>query len=396
MSSIAKDANDLLPELVRIRRELHQIPEFGLRLPKTQQYLLDQINHLGEITLGKDLSSIVLTIDSGSPGPTVLLRTDMDGLAVEEENELPYKSMNGFMHACGHDLHMASAIGAARLLSQRKSEFKGKVAIWFQPGEEGHGGADLMIEEGALEITGELPVAAYGLHVFTSIPLGLFTTKPGALMASAGGVVVELTGQGGHGSMPWLSKDPISAAVEVISSLQQFVTKQFSALDPVILNVGWFQAGDRSTTNVIPETASFGATIRTFSKQSYEQVIQTLPRFIESIANAHQVSAKVSFDPASKVVINDSEKFQLSKQVILDCFGADRFLEMTEPITGGEDFSSILEQVPGTFAFLGACPKDLDPETAPTNHSSKALFDDSVVADGAAWLTAMALHHLKR
>jgi amidohydrolase len=396
MSSIAKDANDLLPELVQIRRDLHQVPEFGLHLPETQQYLLGQIKDLGDITLGKRLSSIVLTIDSGVPGPTVLLRADMDGLAVEEENELSYKSTNGFMHACGHDLHMASAVGAARVLSRRKSEFKGKVAIWFQPGEEGHGGADLMIEEGALEVTGEIPVAAYGLHVFTSIPLGLFTSKPGPLMASAGGAVVELTGQGGHGSMPWLSKDPISAAVEVISSLQLFVTKQFSALDPVILNVGWFQSGDRSTTNVIPETASFGATIRTFSKQSYEQVIKTMPGFIDSIAAAYHVDAKVSFDPASKVVVNDFDKFESTKQVIIECFGAERFSEMNEPITGGEDFSSILEYVPGTFAFLGACPKDLNPETAPTNHSSKAVFDDSVVADGAAWLAAMAIHHLKR
>lgn len=396
MSSIAQDANDLLPTLVNIRRDLHQIPEFGLHLPKTQQYLLDQIQDLGEISLGKDLSSIVLTIDSGAPGPTVLLRSDMDGLAVEEQNDLPYKSTNGFMHACGHDLHMASAIGAAKLIHQRKDQLVGKVVIWFQPGEEGHGGADLMIEEGALSISGEMPIAAYGLHVFTSIPHGLFTTKPGALMASAGGVVVELAGQGGHGSMPWLAKDPIAAAVEVISSLQQFVTKQFSALDPVIINVGWFHAGDQSTTNVIPESASFGVTIRTFSKQSYEQVIRTLPGFIESIAGAHQVSAKIRFDPASKVVINDPEKFELSKKVIIDCFGEDRFLEMTEPITGGEDFSSILEHVPGTFAFLGSCPPDINHETASTNHSSKAIFDDSVVAYGAAWLASMAISHLSK
>ena len=393
MSSIVSDARAMAAELVKIRRHLHQIPEFGLQLPKTQQFVLSQIRDLGEITLGKKLSSIVLLIDSGKPGPTVILRSDMDALAVIEEAEVEYRSANGFMHACGHDLHMAAAIGAAKLLSARKQQWRGKVSIWFQPGEEGHGGADMMIEEGALEI-GADPVASYGLHVFSSMPLGVFAGRAGALMASASGVVVTVKGQGGHGSMPWLAKDPIIAAVSMIASLQDFVAKKLSPLQPVIINVGWVKAGDESTTNVIPETARFGATIRTFSDESLEQVRDLLPAHLDSIAKTHEVSVSHHFDPASMVVNNNPENFELSKKVAIENFGADRFSELENPMTGGEDFSSILKRIPGNFIFLGACPEDVDYETAPTNHSTQAVFDDVVIADGAAWLASMALEHL--
>ena len=393
MSSIVSEASEMADELVKIRRDLHQIPEFGLDLPKTQQYVLSKIEHLGEITLGKRLSSIVLLIDSGKPGPTVILRSDMDALAVNEETNLEYSSTNGFMHACGHDLHMASAIGAAKLLSNQKDQWSGKVSIWFQPGEEGHGGADIMIEEGALEIGGNA-VASYGLHVFSSMPLGIFAGRAGALMASASGVVVTVKGQGGHGSMPWLAKDPIIAAVAMISSLQGFITQKLSPLKPVIINVGWVKAGDESTTNVIPEAASFGATIRTFSDESLDQVKALLPQYLESIAATHDVQVSHRFNPASSVVNNNPENFELSKRAVVEEFGEERFLEMEEPITGGEDFSSILKKVPGNFIFLGACPAGSDYETAPTNHSTQAVFDDSVVADGAAWLATMALTHL--
>ncbi|MEL0200808.1 MAG: amidohydrolase, partial [Aquiluna sp.] len=206
--------------LVGIRRELHQIPEFALDLPQTQARILKSIEGLGEITLGRDLTSIALVIRGGKPGPTVLLRADMDALKVEEETGLDYASTNGYMHACGHDLHMAGAIGAAHLLATHKAELNGDVLIWFQPGEEGHHGADVMIEEGMLELTGNHPVAAYGLHVFTSLPLGAIACKPGPLMASAGDMHVTFRGSGGHGSMPWLSKDPVTPMIESIAALQ--------------------------------------------------------------------------------------------------------------------------------------------------------------------------------
>lgn len=394
MESLLKQSQGLSKELIRIRRQLHQIPEFGLNLPKTQSLILEEIAGLGEVILGKALSSIVLIIDSGKPGPTVLLRADMDGLQVQEETGLDFQSINGLMHACGHDLHMAAAIGAARVLASRKDNFAGKVAIWFQPGEEGHGGADVMIAEGALAITGEPPIAAYGLHVFTSIPNGVFSSKAGTLMASSGDILVNFEGQGGHGSMPWLSKDPITAMVETISGLQQMIAKQFDALDPVIINVGWVRSGETATTNVIPESASFGATVRTFSETNFDRVRELVPNFVHSMASAHQVSVSVEFSAASKVLINDNSSVIRASELAVALFGAKRYQQLPRPIPGGEDFSSILEQIPGAFIFLGACPKNDNPDLAFTNHSNRAVFDDSVIADGAALLASLALSHL--
>ena len=380
--------------LIGIRRELHQIPEFALDLPKTQARILESIEGLGEITLGKDLTSIALVIRGGKPGPTVLLRADMDALKVEEETGLEYASTNGFMHACGHDLHMAGAIGAAQILASHKDELNGDVLIWFQPGEEGHHGADVMIEEGMLELTGSRPVAAYGLHVFTSLPLGAIACKPGPLMASAGDLHVTFHGSGGHGSMPWLSKDPVTPMVEAIAALQNLINKSFDQFDPVILNVGWIRAGDDATTNVIADSASFGATVRTFSEVNTKKLHELAPKLIHSIADGFGLSAEVEFGRATKVLMNDPASVERVERVAKSLVGEAGYVPMQNPIAGGEDFASIVAEVPGAFVFVGACPPEIDYQTAPTNHSAKATFDDSVLPLCSALLVSLAMEHL--
>ena len=346
-------------ELIALRRALHQEPEFALDLPKTQEKILKAIDGLGEITLGKNLTSIVLVIEGANPGPTVLLRADMDALSVQEETGLEFASTNGFMHARGHDLHMASGVGAAKLLHQNKAKLSGKVAIWFQPGEEGHHGADVMIEEGMLEITGERPVAAYGLHVFTALPLGAITTKPGAMMASAGDLHATFYGSGGHGSMPWLSKDPVTPMVEAISSLQVMLNKSFDQFDPVILNVGWIRAGDTATTNVIPDSASFGATVRTFSEVNTKKLHELAPKLIHSIADSYGVKAEVSFSQATKVLMNDPAAVERVRKVAKELVGERGYQDMENPIAGGEDYASIVAEVPGAFVFVGPAHRRL-------------------------------------
>lgn len=380
--------------LIGIRRELHQIPEFALDLPKTQARILAAIEGLGEITLGKDLTSIALVIRGGKPGPTVLLRADMDSLKVEEETGLEYASTNGFMHACGHDLHMAGAIGAAQILASHKDELNGDVLIWFQPGEEGHHGADVMIEEGMLELTGSRPVAAYGLHVFTSLPLGAIACKPGPLMASAGDLHVTFHGSGGHGSMPWLSKDPVTPMVEAITALQNLINKSFDQFDPVILNVGWIRAGDDATTNVIADSASFGATVRTFSEVNTKKLHELAPKLIHSIADGFGLSAEVEFGRATKVLMNDPASVERVERVAKSLVGEAGYVPMQNPIAGGEDFASIVAEVPGAFVFVGACPPQIDYQTAPTNHSAKATFDDSVLPLCSSLLVSLAVEHL--
>lgn len=388
------EASQYAETLSTIRRDLHQIPEFALELPKTQQRILESIDGLGEITLGKNLSSIALHIKGGKPGPTVLLRADMDALKVEEESGESFSSTNGYMHACGHDLHMAGAIGAAHLLATHKDMLNGDVLIWFQPGEEGHHGADVMIEEGMLELTGSRPVAAYGLHVFTSLPLGAVACKPGPLMASAGDLHVTFHGSGGHGSMPWLSKDPVTPMVEAISALQSLINKHFDQFDPVILNVGWIRAGDDATTNVIADSASFGATVRAFSEANTKKLHELAPKLIHSIAEGFGVSAEVEFGRATKVLMNDPAAVTTVEKVAKQLVGEAGYVPMQSPIAGGEDFASIVAEVPGAFVFVGACPKDIDYTTAPTNHSAKAKFDDSVLPLCSALLASLAFEHL--
>jgi hippurate hydrolase len=391
---VLTQAKAMLPELQALRRQLHQIPEFGLELPKTLEVILRQISGLGEITTSKEISSAVLHIKGDQPGPTVLLRADMDALAVIEDTNLDYASTNGYMHACGHDLHMAMGVGAAKILSSRKSEIKGDVIIFFQPGEEGHHGADVMIDQGDLMVSGNKPIRAYGLHVFSSYPLGMMGSKAGPLMASAGDLFVTVSGSGGHGSMPWLSKDPISVLTEIMSSLQTMVTKRFNAFDPVIVNIGWVKAGDTATTNVIPESASFGATVRVFSDENATKLKKYTTELAESIAKAFGLSATVEFTRATKVLLNDASSIQSVEKVTSKLFGPGRYVNLPAPIAGGEDFASIVHEIPGAFVFMGAAPPGVDPSTAATNHSNKAVFDDSVLADGAALLVELAFEAL--
>jgi hippurate hydrolase len=213
-------------------------------------------------------------------------------------------------------------------------------------------------------------------------------------MAAAGGMTVTFKGAGGHGSMPWLSKDPISPMAEAISSLQTMVNKRFSAFDPVVINVGWVKAGDDHTENVIPEVASFGATIRTFSVENTERVKQYATELLEGIAKAHGLEVEINFLPSTKVLMNDAHAISRVEHVIEDAFGPGRYWSMPDPIAGGEDFASVVDLIPGAFIFMGACPDGADPSKASTNHSNKAVFDDSILADGAALLASLAFDAL--
>jgi hippurate hydrolase len=391
---VLTQAQAMLPELQALRRKLHAIPEFGLQLPNTLKVILEQIEGLGTITTSKQISSAVLHIKGSQPGPTVLLRADMDALAVVEDTGLEYASTNGYMHACGHDLHMAMGVGAAKILASRKDQLKGDVIVFFQPGEEGHHGADFMLEQGDHMVTGNKPIRAYGLHVFSSYPLGMMGSKAGPLMSSSGDMFVTVTGSGGHGSMPWLSKDPISVLSEIMSALQTMVTKRFNAFDPVIVNIGWVSAGDQATTNVIPESASFGATVRVFSEENAAKLKTFTKELAESIAKGFGLTATVEFSVPTKVLVNNPEAIKSVEQVTSRIFAPGRYINLPTPIAGGEDFASIIHEIPGAFVFMGAAPVGVDISTAATNHSNKAVFDDAVLADGAALLAELAIDAL--
>mgnify|MGYP000441945737 FL=1 len=393
--ALVAEAASYLETLQGIPRDLHQIPEFALELPKTQERILGSIKGIGEITLGKGLNSIALLIKGAHPGPTVLLRADMDALAVQEDTSEDFKSTNGYMHACGHDLHMAMGIGAAHLIATHKDKLHGDVVVWFQPGEEGHDGAGVMLAEGAHMVSGKKPIAAYGIHVFSAmLPNRVFASRPGAMMASAGDLIVKVHGAGGHGSSPWMSNDPITPLVEAISGLQTFLNKKLNAFDPVIINVGWLEAGDTHTTNVIPETAAFGATVRTFSREHFAKVRVVVAEYLDGIAKSYGVKIEHEFSNSTKVLINEVDAVARVERIVKETFGAQRYFDMPTPMAGGEDMASIIEELGGAFVFLGAHKPGVDFMTAPVNHSNKAEFDDTVLADGAALLAALAFDHL--
>jgi amidohydrolase len=263
----------LAPELVALRRHLHGIPELGLDLPDTQAAVLEALAGLDlEVTLGESLSSVVAVLRGRAPvtgeRPVVLLRGDMDALPVAEEVDVDYVSTRpGMMHACGHDLHMAGLVGAARILHELRDELVGDVVLMFQPAEEGPGGAEPMIREGLLEAAGRRVDVAYAVHVYSADhPFGTWFGRPGTLMAAADEVHVVVRGVGGHGSAPDRAKDPVPVACEIVLAYQSAVTRQFSVWDPVVLTVGRIAAGTKD--NIIPDDAFVDATLRTFSAEN--------------------------------------------------------------------------------------------------------------------------------
>ncbi|MFG1944333.1 M20 family metallopeptidase [Nonomuraea sp. NPDC048826] len=392
--SFTEAAQDMRDELVRLRHSLHTTPEIGLTLPRTQEKVLAALDGLPlEITLGKALSSVTAVLRGGRPGPAVLLRGDMDALPVAERNDLPYISrIEGQMHACGHDLHTTMLAGAAHLLSARREELAGDVIFMFQPGEEGQHGARHMIEEGVLDAAGERPVAAYGMHVVSSLlPTGLFASRPGPIMSAADVFAATVKGRGGHGSTPHLARDPIQAGCEMVTAMQTMVTRTFDAFDPVVVSVGSFHGG--STDNVIPDEARFEATVRTFSAGNRALVKRRLTQVVEAVAAAHDLKVEASIRMGYPVTVNDAAETAFTAGVVGDLFEG-RYITAPNPIMGSEDFSYVLEQVPGAFVFLGACPPGRDLATAPYNHSPEALFDDSVLPDGAALYASLAHRRL--
>ncbi|MFJ2031627.1 M20 family metallopeptidase [Streptosporangium sp. NPDC087985] len=394
--SLRESAADMRDELVRLRHALHRQPELGLDLPRTQEKVLTALAGLPlEIRLGERLSSVTAVLRGARPGPTVLLRGDMDALPVSERGGGEITSqVDGRMHACGHDLHTAMLAGAAHLLAAGRDRLAGNVIFMFQPGEEGPGGAKIMIDEGVLDAAGERPVAAYALHVISSaLPHGVFLTKGGPMMAAADRLVVTVRGAGGHGSAPHHAKDPIPVACEMVTALQTMVTRGFDVFDPVVVTVGSFHAG--TVDNVIPDEARFEATIRSFSAASHARIQERAVALVRGIAAAHGLEVEADYEVSYPVTVNDGAEADFVGGVVREAYGEERFLTASQPFTGSEDFSFVCDQVPSAFVTLGACPSDADPAKAAYNHSPEARFDDAVLPDGAALYAELATRRLE-
>nr|WP_042434438.1 M20 family metallopeptidase [Streptacidiphilus anmyonensis] len=397
--ALLDEARPLADELTALRREVHGEPELGRQLPRTQRRVLDALAGLPlEIRTGAALSSVTAVLRGGRPGPTVLLRGDMDALPLTEATGLPYASrVPGAMHACGHDLHVAMLVGAARLLAARRAELAGSVVFMFQPDEEGTdgGGASAMLAEGLLDASGETPVAAYALHVSANrLPFGVFSVRPGTAGAASDGLLVTVRGRGGHGSAPHRAADPIPALCEMVTALQTFVTRRFDIHDPVVVTVGLIRGGTKR--NVIPDEAGFEATVRTFSAEARERLREGVRTLLTGIAAAHGLGVEVVYHEGYPALLNDPAEAAFAARAVVDLFGPGRCQEAAHPTPGAEDMAFVLARVPGAILMLGACPPQDDYTTAPQNHSSHAVFDDAVLPDGAALLAELALRRLAR
>jgi len=397
VAALRDDAAAIAAELIELRRSIHAEPEIGLDLPQTQRKVLEALGGLPvDISVGEGLSSVTAVLRGGRPGPAVLLRADMDALPVTEQSGVEYAArLPGAMHACGHDLHTAMLAGAARLLAARQDELAGSVIFMFQPGEEGSGGARLMIEQGVLDAAGARPVAAYALHVASGLlPLGLVASRAGTLMAAADTLHITVHGRGGHGSQPHHAADPVPVACEIVLALQTMVTRQFDVFDPVVLTVGSFHAG--TADNVIPDEAQLHATVRSFSPAARAAIQQAAPRLARDIASAHGLTVTADYEDGYPVTVNTGDEVTFAERTVADVLGSGRFVTAPNPIPGAEDFSYVLNEVPGAYLMLGAVPADADPLTAPFNHSAHAVFDDAAVPDGTALYAALALRRLGR
>jgi amidohydrolase len=386
-------ARAVQPRVLELRRAMHARPEIGLQLPATQVLIAEELQRLGLAPrLGTTTTSVTAIVDGGRPGPTVLLRADMDALPLREDTGLPFASgVDGAMHACGHDTHVAMLLGAAALLVERRAELTGRVLLMFQPGEEGYHGARFMLEEGLLDDIGEV-VGAYGLHISARYRTGTVRARRGAMMAAGDTIVITVRGRGGHASTPHLAADPVVVAAEIIVALQTMVTRTIHAFDPAVLTIAQVVAG--TTTNIIPETATISGTARTVSAETRELVRAGIRRVAEGIAAAHGVGVEIELTPGYPVTVNHDEHADLLLDVAREVAGAEAALPLDHPVMGAEDFSYVLQRVPGAFAFLGATPAGQDPLSAAQNHSNRVVFDEAALPVGIAVYAGAALRKL--
>jgi len=385
------EAQSLLPDIIDLRRRIHANPELGNDLPETTAAVLDAISDLDlEIRKSERTTGIVATLQGAKPGRRILLRGDMDALPMPEDNDLTFASKNpGVMHACGHDSHTAMLVGAAKVLKQHQNELAGSVDFFFQTGEEGFFGAREALEEGLFDAPNS-PDAVFALHITPLLDAGVFTGRPGPLLAAADTFEMTVRGKGGHASMPHDCLDPIPVACEIVQAFQTFVTRRVPAFDPIVLTTTKIEAG--TTTNVIPEVANVLGTIRSTSEKSRALAHEGLDRLATKIGEAHEMEVEFEISQGYPVTVNEGAFTEFAAQTVRELFGENAYRPMRSPMMGAEDFSYLLQRFPGAMLFLGVKPED--PSLAAPCHSNRMILNESAMAHGAALHAQVARNFL--
>ncbi|HLY44004.1 MAG TPA: M20 family metallopeptidase [Stellaceae bacterium] len=398
LNGLLDEARELLPAAIALRRRIHAKPELGLQLPLTTAAVLDGLAGLDvAIGRGPSTSGLVVSLSGTRPGSqsgrTILLRGDMDALPMPEETGLDFASeIAGRMHACGHDSHTAMLVGAVHLLHRHRDELAGTVKFMFQPGEEGHAGARRMIEDGLLDADPK-PDAAFALHIFPNFKAGAIASRAGAILASVDTWRIQVKGRGGHASMPHLAVDPVPVACEIGLAMHAMITRRSNIFDPAVLTCGKIAAGTAS--NVIPETVEMLGTLRTTSEAARDTAREGIRRVATNIAAAHLCEASVTINRGYPVTLNDPAFVDFARGVATDLIGADNYIPMPAPFMGAEDFSYVLQRMPGCMMFLGVMPEGCDDhDHVASCHSNRMILNEDAMAIGIAMHAAIARRFL--
>ena len=375
-------------ELIALRRSIHAEPELGLDCPRTRVKLERELANLPlTIRRSEKCSGFIAILEGASPGRTVLLRGDMDALPIHEATGLDFASREaGKMHACGHDSHSAMLAGAARILCAQRDRLAGRILFMFQPGEEGFHGARVMIEEGLLD---PLPEAAFALHIWPTLPHGAVACRSGAMLASTDTLTARIVGKGGHAAMPHDARDPIPVAAEVVLALQAEVARRTPVTDPLVLSITSIHAG--TTHNVLPDAVELLGTLRTLSSEARARGREAFERICTHVAAAHSCTAEVEIETGYPPTINDVRAVALVREI-----AGDSYVELPASNMGGEDFSYVLEKVPGAMVFLGVAPSGEDAAGRSPLHNPSMMIDEAVLPKGVALHCAFATRFLER
>ena len=371
---------DFTPDMTAWRRHLHTIPELTFECHQTAAFVVERLREFGitEIHEGIATTGIVAIIEGQGDGPTIGLRADMDALPMQEETGLPYAStVDGMMHACGHDGHTTMLLGAARYLAETRN-FKGRVALIFQPAEENGGGGEVMVKEGILDTFDIKEV--YALHNAPGVEVGNFYTTPGPIMAAADSFDIHIVGNGGHGAMPHATADPIMAAVGIANAIQTIVSRNNYSQDNLVVSITQIHTG--SADNVVPEKAYMNGTVRTFDPAVRTMVMARLEAIVAGQAAAYSVEARMDYLVGYPATINEPERTEFAAEVAREIAGDAGVDGNAPPEMGAEDFAYLLEKRPGSYLFVG------NGDTAGLHHPEYD-FDDEAAAAGASFFAKL-------
>lgn len=389
MPDLRREADGLSARLTAWRRDLHAHPELGFAEHRTAGIVAQVLSGLGcEVRTGIGRTGVVGLLRGGLPGPAVMLRADMDALPVQEISDAPYASTEpGKMHACGHDGHTAMALGAATLLAHHAAELPGQVLLLFQPAEECMDGARSMILDGALD--NPRPAAAFGLHLWNTMPVGRVSAQSGPIMAAADVLRITIHGRGGHGALPHEAVDAIAVSGQVLSALQTIVSRNVDPQETAVLTVGMVHGG--TAFNVIAETVEMQGTIRTFSPTVRETVLTRLRVLLDGVTAGMGARYELTVQEASSAVVNDPAIAEIARQAAVQIVGTTNVVWQPPSMTS-EDFSEFAQRVPSCYILLGSGNPALG--LAAPHHNPRFDFDEDVLPIGSALLAASALRYL--